>query len=101
RGRAAPPPLLPYTTLFRSTSQKWVDRRSRRLTRVHVPVVGCDAVRRDSARAGGCDRSLSVASVANVVGRPKIFAPAEAHRGDSRSEEHTSELQSRGQLVCR
>src|SRR3712207_7577092 len=63
--------LFPYTTLFRS----------------HPP-----APRRD-ARARG----------AGALGRPPSAAVAQRHQGarGRRSEEHTSELQSRQYLVCR
>src|SRR5690625_6838348 len=70
-----PPPistLFPYTTLFRSPA-----RGAR----------GCPATR--AARFGPC-------GVAGVPGPRRLRQPH-----SSRSEEHTSELQSRGHLVCR
>src|SRR5439155_23536907 len=69
--------LFPYTTLFRSTSHdahrhlRSVSRRQRRY---------------DPGRAP-------------VPRRPRFLARAAP--GTPRSEEHTSELQSRGHLVCR
>src|SRR5436309_6467207 len=65
--------LFPYTTLFRSVT---VARRAR-YAADDVPRHDCDASRRDNA--GGAGR----------------------RRDGSRSEEHTSELQSRENLVCR
>src|SRR3712207_8621140 len=73
--------LFPYTTLFRSCRGEVVNRRQ------HVRWAGgCGDGRRvpgpDRGAAAGCPRTGRVA-------RP------------ARSEEHTSELQSRQYLVCR
>src|SRR5205807_10507309 len=78
-------PLFPYTTLFRSLDRRPVRRgprahRSAR-TRRH-------ARRRAQARGG--------------TGVPKLRpVPAHDGGGQHRSEEHTSELQSPCNLVCR
>src|SRR5436190_9585770 len=64
--------LFPYTTLFRSAHAAALARRARR-----------------AARPG----------LRRVLRRPQR-APGVAH-GDGRSEEHTSELQSHSDLVCR
>src|SRR5439155_9365962 len=75
-----PPPrstLFPYTTLFRSRVPLPVDGRVLHRERVLAP--GVAVVVRD--RGGQVDQALEVDEV--------------------RSEEHTSELQSRGHLVCR
>src|SRR5437868_8726072 len=74
------PPLFPYTTLFRSS-------------------------RRAQAVAADSGRALHVAGViarrhVNVVIVLEVALLAVAQR-DARSEEHTSELQSRFDLVCR
>src|SRR3712207_7783157 len=74
--------LFPTTTLFRSGGDHHVDAAAERVG------VGWQLRRRGSRRAGG-----------GGVRRP----PAR-HRGPvglARSEEHTSELQSRQYLVCR
>src|SRR5947209_15537986 len=72
--------LFPYTTLFRSRTvgaRAWLRRRPTRATpRGHRADAGGDARAGRAAEAGG--------------GRPA-----------RRSEEHTSELQSRQYLVCR
>src|SRR5437660_9001807 len=68
--------LFPYTTLFRSV------REEERLLRPHDE---------DARRAHGVGKACE----AHVV----VRADAPQHR--ERSEEHTSELQSRGHLVCR
>src|SRR5436309_12028135 len=78
-----PPPrstLFPYTTLFRS--QRQVDRR------VEDAVIML-AVARAGAQRGDAEPGL--------VGRNRDHARG----GILRSEEHTSELQSRENLVCR
>src|SRR5437870_11387803 len=73
--------LFPYTTLFRSRARDRAHRggRSRRL-RGNACVHGARSAR-GPAGVGSCRRRLA--------------------REHFRSEEHTSELQSRGQLVCR
>src|SRR3712207_9567717 len=70
--------LFPYTTLFRSASHRSPD------------VSAIDALR-DAAR----DAVAALASLGESVGWPT------AYLADARSEEHTSELQSRQYLVCR
>src|SRR5690625_7374875 len=76
--RVHPPPcltLFPYTTLFRSVL-------------AHQQVVGeRPDLRVPIGRGAGDDRTV------RVLGADLAE--------DARSEEHTSELQSRGQLVCR
>src|SRR3712207_8754139 len=70
--------LFPYTTLFRSTKEaKYASRR--------VSVI-------DSKR---CENG-TVSRNANMT-----WTPGRATRSSLRSEEHTSELQSRQYLVCR
>src|SRR3712207_6996761 len=76
--------LFPYTTLFRS--DRFADR--------HVGTVRGETVRSDpgdSARDGGVRRA----------DRGRLPAERRHHRHHQRSEEHTSELQSRQYLVCR
>src|SRR5437870_10945206 len=67
--------LFPYTTLFRS-------------------LLGDSAVAFDLAEPLAIFPKFLAMPVAAVV-------PAPLHREKFRSEEHTSELQSRGHLVCR
>src|SRR5437660_9201940 len=76
--------LFPYTTLFRSRriASAW-SRRTR--TAASHDVESPPGARRDRRPGGG--------SV------PRVDPAASAHH--RRSEEHTSELQSRGHLVCR
>src|SRR5438132_7507403 len=74
--RLRPPrsPLFPYTTLFRS-------------------VLSPDAQRAGRARNRG--RELA------AIDRGRRPHPRDGRRRDTRSEEHTSELQSHSELVCR
>src|SRR3712207_7079681 len=69
--------LFPYTTLFRSR-----------------PFVG------GCRPSGGRARSLPPRRGTLIV-RFSTLRPAPVTRGDARSEEHTSELQSRQYIVCR
>src|SRR3712207_7930493 len=81
--------LFPYTTLFRSL-------RTRRLCGTHVPRL-LDI--RERFRVGRPEIIRTSASpVARGAARPHSPEPR-AHM--DRSEEHTSELQSRQYLVCR
>src|SRR3712207_7185492 len=78
--------LFPYTTLFRSDEE------------VHPPVVvdvGGDGPERLAGRGG--DARLG----AHVGEGAAALVAEEARRRRLRSEEHTSELQSRQYLVCR
>src|SRR5439155_26176351 len=99
-----PPPsptLFPYTTLFRSET-----RRAKLLpdaVTVHIARDNHERVRRrileDDARL------VTALRPTDVGGRAQMQAVEAygliAHLNVCRSEEHTSELQSRGHLVCR
>src|SRR5690606_39941611 len=79
-----PPPratLFPYTTLFRSPSPLWN--------------------RLESRGPGCCMNRLGGAGLPNCGTSPRTRHPKAAYLLDLRSEEHTSELQSRENLVCR
>src|SRR5690348_18169109 len=77
--RAPPPPtLFPYTTLFRSRP---------------------GATKRRPARATACSRETDSHPSRRTRAAPG--APARRHWRTTRSEEHTSELQSPVHLVCR
>src|SRR3712207_8733876 len=81
--------LFPYTTLFRSPLAV---NPLEGLHHVGVVAKHQVDVGRGQQRLG--DRRLGRAGVMLVFG-------AAVHAGDDRSEEHTSELQSRQYLVCR
>src|SRR5699024_12718792 len=98
RSPSPPPPrslLVAYTTLFRSALAD--DRR---------PIPGAAAVTRASLPQGVRRRGVAVLG-SLVEGRQKITVGSHGDRRDAelvhapRSEEHTSELQSRFDLVCR
>src|SRR5688572_31563582 len=76
-----PPPrstLFPYTTLFRSTGRQWHDVRS------------ADINEYLKEHSGGCEISAKDFRTWHAT----VLAA-------TRSEEHTSELQSQSNLVCR
>src|SRR3712207_7738839 len=75
--------LFPYTTLFRSV-RRGLDRGREALLEHVDDLDGHDAARRDGADGGRQP----------ALGQHRGMDPA-------RSEEHTSELQSRQYLVCR
>src|SRR5690349_24018220 len=80
--------LFPYTTLFRSVAA--------------VEDQQVDAAGGEEELVGGV-HDLLPAEVPDVQGRLVRTRERDAPRrdGDARSEEHTSELQSRRDLVCR
>src|SRR3712207_8155145 len=81
--------LFPYTTLFRSHLRRCDRRPTRRAPR---------ADRRDQLVDGLRVRD----ALPDARGRPAHLTAAHLHlRLPERSEEHTSELQSRQYLVCR
>src|SRR5204862_6589353 len=90
--RPPPSPLFPYTTLFRS---------SRALVSEVLPALQALAPtppgRRWLAGMGASLGALAVLAAASTA--PASFGGQGAQAG--RSEEHTSELQSRRDLVCR
>src|SRR3712207_8803033 len=79
--------LFPYTTLFRSEARPLYDGA------LHDRI-GCRA-----GSSVGRRRAQDVGEIVGTAGRPRWGI---ARRGGAaRSEEHTSELQSRQYLVCR
>src|SRR5690606_42100787 len=84
--------LFPYTTLFRSRLR---GRRLRRQLR---------AVRPSSRPLGGVPETAGTGGAHPRGGTTRVAARHRRHPGGDgalRSEEHTSELQSRENLVCR
>src|SRR2546430_8877708 len=78
--------LFPYTTLFRSLSGSWNRYQWTRLVRPGASPLACGATRPRGA----------------VWSNDSSCAPARTnYRSTTRSEEHTSELQSQSNLVCR
>src|SRR3712207_7102024 len=84
--------LFPYTTLFRSETRRTLPGHA----------VGCVACSRTRPRTGGgplIRRPTDCAYARLREGRPR--GGLRRFPGSVRSEEHTSELQSRHYLVCR
>src|SRR3712207_7845802 len=79
--------LFPYTTLFRSKGERWAQAPGRHKRRV----------RRQGGRHAA--QRGSGAFFPGVLLRGRLARPPQGYR--RRSEEHTSELQSRQYLVCR
>src|SRR5204862_5381045 len=86
-------PLFPYTTLFRSNALML--RIALAFLIVTTSLLPAAEQRRDT-------KAEEIAhSVMNAMGGEKAWYGAHFVRYDFRSEEHTSELQSRRDLVCR
>src|SRR5438309_2438723 len=83
--------LFPYTTLFRS--RPLTSLLNFRLTARHFAIAAFHA-------PGISERTFSRARASS----PRLLSATSTHdskRGEDRSEEHTSELQSQFHLVCR
>src|SRR5437588_9532116 len=80
--------LFPYTTLFRSHALRHAERVVRAVRLQHVPPP--DRV-----------RSRQLYARVDRAARPRAARRPGAKLARSRSEEHTSELQSHSDLVCR
>src|SRR5207249_10981757 len=93
------PTLFPYTTLFRSASEDFSDipnALGTPYTYWGIGGIGADKYARARA-AGRVEQDIP-------VNHSEFFAPViepTLSTGTQRSEEHTSELQSRFDLVCR
>src|SRR3712207_7889401 len=85
--------LFPYTTLFRSAPGSRVERPG--------GVGGDEARRRRGAPPPGNGRPAAGRSAVPRLGPERVLRRPRLPCPGSRSEEHTSELQSRQYLVCR
>src|SRR2546430_9940402 len=91
--------LFPYTTLFRSADKGMVDFVKRQSTRFSR-----SALSNVSRRAGQIRLALALGGALEgfALGtREAVHAVIVDLLEDARSEEHTSELQSQSNLVCR
>src|SRR3712207_7081339 len=79
--------LFPYTTLFRSRNARYQP-------------VGLSFHERTNTRPATTTTQTAVKRCSSPARTPRIFAASSA-ASTGRSEEHTSELQSRQYLVCR
>src|SRR3712207_8944339 len=84
--------LFPYTTLFRSGEGTWPDRRR------SAPPRQCSAL---SSSPPPCSSRRQERPLPRSHREPSATRSCSTERGTARSEEHTSELQSRQYLVCR
>src|SRR5690606_39382929 len=95
-GRIRRPPrstLFPYTTLFRSTFERFLATKTGRVAnqRLETTVV----------RSDGSDIPVELSIASFHTGKDFGASIFLRDLTDIRSEEHTSELQSRENLVCR
>src|SRR5688572_4237135 len=91
-------PLFPYTTLFRSGDVH------RRFVPRHQPLVAVDervGDRRKPARVLEQTADVPEAHFGDLPSGPRVHRRSAQARARVRSEEHTSELQSQSNLVCR
>src|SRR5207253_9454065 len=97
--RTQPPPLFPYTTLFRSPQPSFSDLTRWRRKPLPELLQAEPTTPGERLRHRRLELRLSQEEVGSRfgIGRASI---GRWERGE-RSEEHTSELQSRGHLVCR
>src|SRR5690606_40623366 len=94
-------PLFPYTTLFRSYKVMMKDARASRLLS-HDQVRG--RLQPAMQRWIGALLHANPDTVESLIAAQRVVGDVHARVGipvDLRSEEHTSELQSRENLVCR
>src|SRR5690625_5981228 len=83
--------LFPYTTLFRSLDEEAL-RALAALDRILPAQV--------RAEVGAVSGAMGVITRAAPSARSEVLMSLASAVRDGRSEEHTSELQSRGHLVC-
>src|SRR5207249_10154768 len=86
------PTLFPYTTLFRSIAERVVRQRRRHAV---------ESVDEDVARILVRDLVIAELERRDAAADADVEPPVAEMIEDARSEEHTSELQSRFDLVCR
>src|SRR3712207_7523398 len=98
--------LFPYTTLFRSRESSVAGSRNLTFAAANSSARGSPASRQQMEAIAAAFSSSSLktgeAARARSVNRwPEGASSTSTAVGDRRSEEHTSELQSRQYLVCR
>src|SRR5207253_9837361 len=91
--------LFPYTTLFRSAELLGEVLRNTTTLNASMVVAGEDGVHWKAVRAAA--RLMKFLSERTPRSQGNFNFSATAMLPENRSEEHTSELQSRGHLVCR
>src|SRR2546430_9550082 len=83
--------LFPYTTLFRSAHRR----------RKTPALLGESAPSRKLRSSPGCGCAIGSPGGTRIPRLPQAAAYSDARHNRKRSEEHTSELQSQSNLVCR
>src|SRR3712207_6886603 len=89
--------LFPYTTLFRSWNRNDI-AEALGLSTSHVRAIAPEVGGGFGVKIGSYQEDYIVAALAHRLRRPVKWIET---RSENRSEEHTSELQSRQYLVCR
>src|SRR5206468_10480269 len=97
RRRPPHPPLFPYTTLFRSDQARAARENLARLRAGSRP----EEIQAGRARVAAA--AAQIATYEKAIADATVVAPVSGIVTEklARSEEHTSELQSRSDLVCR
>src|SRR5690606_40372031 len=99
---ASDPPHLALPSFPTRRSSDLVTLTEAELSLSHVgSIISRDRVRARSVARGSRKCCVLKANARGSLNRFRTLGEAEAHYFDVRSEEHTSELQSRENLVCR
>src|SRR5690625_7079646 len=85
--------LFPYTTLFRSPLQDALEEISSDARREYAQMMKVTAAK--------ATPKVSMVVTTTILPAALLLVASALILGNARSEEHTSELQSRGHLVCR
>src|SRR5207247_11436333 len=94
-------PLFPYTTLFRSRRGLKFFAVATAFVLMLQIAIGAAAAITDAAAANGLHVAIATLVWSGVLTTALLALPRADRASESRSEEHTSELQSRVDLVCR
>src|SRR2546427_12288298 len=92
--------LFPYTTLFRSLADRFKKPRSRVSRHIGIGA-GEIAVRPRTFGVYNTFGDTLPIENSHFLKQQRVLQDDRAARSDRRSEEHTSELQSQSNLVCR
>src|SRR5690606_40689327 len=100
RGRPAASPLFPYTTLFRSSNSKGNRNSDHKQKARKDPICQAHSVLMRLCMQEPFRYTGNI-EIVNKQHQKKGKTPHHINGKQTRSEEHTSELQSRENLVCR
>src|SRR5690606_41296500 len=93
--------LLPYTTLFRSRVNQIAHELDNARKEIAALRDRVEELKKPPERIEDLDERMQRTVELAETQAAEILARAEAAAEKNRSEEHTSELQSRGSVVCR